>query len=379
MPRKNLALVGGVPLIVRTIRQAKACTAIDEVVVSTEDAEIATVSLAEGIVVRLRPTNLADDFATSESAILDVLNDRVARGLKDPSEVVFLQCTSPIRADDDIQNALEHFRRGGFDSLLSATDSKRFLWEATDGNPRSINYDYNHRKREQDCPQQWQENGSIYIFKPEILRATNNRLGGKIGIYEMDFWSSFQVDSEEDLQLCDWLARKADAKRMARRLSDVRALVLDFDGVLTDNRVLVDQYGKESVTCDRSDGMGIELLRKAGVKVAVLSKEQNPVVSARCEKLRIECLQGLENKLAALNDVASRWQVPLSAIAYVGNDVNDIACLDGVRFPFVPSDAHPALLGRHYTVLKKSGGNGAVRELCDSILTDTGSDSRKSG
>lgn len=156
-------------------------------------------------------------------------------------------------------------------------------------------------------------------------------------------------------------------------LASVRLLVLDFDGVLTDNHVYVDQDGRESVRCYRGDGIGINRLRKLGVETVVISSELNPVVKARCDKLRISCAQ-TANKLGALQTYM-KWPEPIGPhrVAYVGNDVNDLECLLAVGHPYVVNDCEPTLgialmerRGRE-RYLKRRGGDGAVREVCDLI------------
>lgn len=145
-------------------------------------------------------------------------------------------------------------------------------------------------------------------------------------------------------------------------------LVLDFDGVLTDNAVYVDQEGREWVRCSRGDGMGITLVRRAGLPVVVLSTETNPVVQARCSKLGIECRQGLDDKEAAFRRLLIERGVASASTIYVGNDVNDLGCLRLAGCALVVADAHPAVLEVADYVLSKPGGQGAVREVCDALL-----------
>ena len=366
LPRKNVARVAGVPLIAHSIRHARGSARVDAVIVSTEDPEIAAVARAEGADVVLRPETLASDTATSESALLHVLDTRLAAGLADPDLVVFLQCTSPVREPDDIDRAIDQLDAEGADSLLSVCENTRFVWALTTKGPASINYDYRHRRREQDMDRQFQENGSIYLSRPWVLRDQGNRLGGRIALYEMDYWSSFQIDSPEDLELCDWILRR-------RRPSDawmqsVRLIVFDFDGVMTDNRVLVHQDGTEAVLCDRGDGMGIERLRTRGVEMLVLSKEVNPVVAARCRKLQLPCVQGIDDKAPYLTRHLGERGIDPAHVAYVGNDINDLECLRLVGMPIVVQDAHPSVRSAARLILDARGGRGAVRELCDRML-----------
>lgn len=151
-------------------------------------------------------------------------------------------------------------------------------------------------------------------------------------------------------------------------LDEIKLLVLDFDGVLTDNRVLVDQDGREAVWCHRGDGYGIGLLKKVGLDVMVLSTEPNPVVSARCRKLGIACIQNCEDKLSALKQIAAERDLKSEDIAFVGNDINDLEGLKWVGWPIVVADAVPEVLEIAKHVTTRNGGFGAVREVANWLL-----------
>jgi N-acylneuraminate cytidylyltransferase len=151
-------------------------------------------------------------------------------------------------------------------------------------------------------------------------------------------------------------------------LGNASAVVFDFDGVLTDNSVYVMQNGRESVRCERGDGMGISLLRKAGMPMLVLSGERNSVVRSRCQKLGLACKYGVEDKLPVLMEWASKNQFPIESMVYVGNDVNDLDCLKAVGCGVAVADAHPAAKRAAKLTLTRAGGHGAVRELADLIV-----------
>jgi 3-deoxy-D-manno-octulosonate 8-phosphate phosphatase (KDO 8-P phosphatase) len=152
---------------------------------------------------------------------------------------------------------------------------------------------------------------------------------------------------------------------LSLRIRRVRLVVFDFDGVLTDNTVAVFADGTEAVTCWRGDGLGLSALKRLGLELFVLSTETNPVVSARCRKLAIPCRQGCEDKKVALAELAREKGVGLEQVAYVGNDINDLECLEAAGLPIVVADAHPSVrkAGRWRT--RAPGGRGAVREICD--------------
>jgi YrbI family 3-deoxy-D-manno-octulosonate 8-phosphate phosphatase len=150
-------------------------------------------------------------------------------------------------------------------------------------------------------------------------------------------------------------------------LASIRFAVFDFDGVFTDNHVWVDGDGGETVRCSRADGLGLRRLREAGVDALVLSLETAPVVSARARKLGISCLQGIEDKLAVLREEAAARELSLEDVAYVGNDINDVECLEAVGLAVVPADAWPEAREHARWVLTRAGGQGCVREFCDAV------------
>ncbi|MBU4225168.1 MAG: HAD hydrolase family protein, partial [Chloroflexi bacterium] len=148
----------------------------------------------------------------------------------------------------------------------------------------------------------------------------------------------------------------------------VQLLVLDFDGVLTDNRVWVDQNGREMVAANRSDSLGINMLRQNGVETVVISKETNPVVAARCRKLNVPYIQGEDNKASALKKMSVERKIDASHVVYLGNDINDLPCFPLVGWAVAVADAMPEVARQADYVLTRPGGRGAVRELCDLIL-----------
>lgn len=148
----------------------------------------------------------------------------------------------------------------------------------------------------------------------------------------------------------------------------VKLLVLDFDGVMTNNKVYVDEDGKEMVCCSRADGLGIERLKKSGINIWVISKERNKAVDARCKKLKIRCVQGIDDKLKVLKRILKDTAICPSQVCYLGNDINDIECVKLVGVGCAVRDSHPALLKVASYVTKNEGGDGAVREICDLIL-----------
>lgn len=368
---KNIRLVGGRPLLSFSIEQAHSTPEINRVVVSTDDQAIASVAREYGAEVIVRPAELSGDTATSESALTHALQHLRSTEGYVPDLVVFLQATSPLRQPDDISRAIQLLLAEGADSLFSACVVHGFVWRRERGGDdwRSFSYDFRNRQRRQDAPEDVVENGSIYVFRPAILEQTGNRLGGRITAYLMEPADSFQVDVPADLDLMEQLLGARRVTASPEMLASVRLLVLDFDGVLTDNTVIVTDDGREGVRCSRSDGWGIARLRDAGVEVVVLSTETNAVVAARCAKLRINCIQACDDKRSRIEQLVAERGLSANDVAYVGNDVNDLACMRWVGVPIAVADARPEVKALARLVTRCSGGNGAVREVADWILT----------
>jgi YrbI family 3-deoxy-D-manno-octulosonate 8-phosphate phosphatase len=147
-------------------------------------------------------------------------------------------------------------------------------------------------------------------------------------------------------------------------LERIRLAVFDFDGVFTDNRVWVNERGDETLAFWRGDGLGLRRLDDVGVRYLIVSTEPNPIVSARAQKLGVECRQGIDDKLEVVREAAGD---ALEDVAYVGNDINDADCLRAVGLPVVPADAAPEVVPLARWVLTRNGGFGCVREFCDAL------------
>lgn len=203
--RKNLRPLCGVPLIEYSVRHALSAPLVHRTVVSTDDDEIAGVTLRLGAGVVARPPELSGDTATSESALLHALEHlERAEGYR-PRLVVFLQATSPLRRAGSIDAAVRTLLDQKCDSVFSACASHEFLWRLRAGVPEAINYDPARRPRRQDMAPQYRENGSIFVTRTDVLRTTGNRLGGRTGVFEMSALESFQIDTEDDFTLMEAL------------------------------------------------------------------------------------------------------------------------------------------------------------------------------
>jgi len=370
IPGKNGRLVGGVPLLSRTIRAAKAAASVDLVAVSSDDHGLLALAVAEGAVALHRPPEISGDQASSESALLHGLDVLQARGCS-PERLVFLQCTSPFTRGEDVEALVAALDGDRFEAALLVSSSHGFIWRIDEaGEGFGVNHDNRQpRQRRQDRPKEYQENGAGYAMKVAAFRAVGSRFCGRTALVPTDL-PVLELDEPEDLEICEALlnVRGRRAPEPAR-LAAVKLLVTDFDGVHTDDHVWVGDDGREHVRCSRSDGLGVGLLRSAGVETVILSKEVNPVVGLRGKKLKVEVLQGIDDKLTALKDLLQQRGLTLEEVAYLGNDVNDLPCLRAVGLPLAPSDAHMSLDSSIHR-LKAAGGQGVIREACDLILKD---------
>ena len=358
---KNLQPVGGISLIARAIHSALASPAIDEVYVSTDSDRIAEAARDAGAGVITRPDKISGDTASSESAILHAITE-----LPDAETVVFIQATSPFINPADLTKACEMVTSGEFDMAFSGVEDHGFRWEETDGVFSPIGHEASSRPRRQDLPHRILETGAFYVFRSSGIVESGSRFHGRIGVVDVARENAMEIDSYDDLELA---RRIALHDIPAEGIGQIDVVVFDFDGVHTDDRVFVDESGVESVRVKRGDGMGIGLLKKAGVPILILSTETNPVVSRRAEKLGVEVLQGESDKASALKGWLDEKGYSADNTVFVGNDINDHGCLELVGWPIVVADAHASVRHLARIVLRNRGGEGAVRELCDLVLS----------
>jgi len=365
IPGKNIKPLAGKPLIGYAIESALAVDSIDHVIISTDSKDIEDVvrnkySKNNKCQIFHRDITTASDEASTESAMLDF----VERTDIEFHDLILIQATSPLVESIHLREGYEKYLSEQLGGLVSVVRQKRFLWDKKG----PLNYEPTNRPRRQDFDGHLVENGAFYITSREKLLQSKCRISEPYGVYEMPESSYFEIDELTDWAIVEKLIeQKYDAEKRNKIPNDIGAVVLDFDGVFTDNKVIVFQDGKEAIICDRGDGMGIELLRKSGIPVWVLSKEQNPVLKARCKKLKIPCIHGVDDKWSLLQSQLKDKKIDSANVIYVGNDINDIECLENVGIGVAVSDSHQRVLQIADLILNKKGGNGAIRELADLI------------
>ncbi|GEC09745.1 transferase [Streptomyces spinoverrucosus] len=381
VPAKNLAPVGGVPLVARAVRECLASRLVTDVVVSTDDQAIAAAARSAGAEVVLRPAAIAGDTATSEAAVLHAMDAHEALHGSAVDVVLFVQCTSPFLIREDIDGVAAAVVENGADTAVTVAPFHGFIWrnaddEATEdaGAPATggygINHDKSFRPRRQDRPQDFLETGAAYAMDAAGFRTHQHRFFGRTELVRTDPARVLEIDDPHDLARARALAPLFDADRPGAlpTAADIDAVVLDFDGTQTDDRVLIDADGREFVSVHRGDGLGIAALRRSGLKMLILSTEQNPVVAARARKLKIPVLHGVDRKDLALKQWCEEQGIAPERVLYVGNDVNDLPCFALVGWPVAVASAHDVVRGAARAVTTVPGGVGAIREIAGWIL-----------
>ena len=365
VPGKNLRRVGGRSLVERAVDACRAARLVEAVYVSTDDAEIAARAEAAGGKVIMRPVELSGDTASSESALLHAL-DQLSLVGDEPEVLVFVQCTSPFIASDDLDRGVEMIIHDYADSVFSAVPSYDFLWRADDGFGLVTGQNHNPavRQRRQERAPHFRETGAFYVMSAAGFKAARHRFFGRTAVVQVPELTAVDVDHLHDLTLAGALAQVIDSPQEI----DVDVVITDFDGVHTDDSATIGQDGRESVRVSRADGLGVERLRSVGVPLLIVSKEINPVVQARAAKLGVEAMHNVEDKRQVVLEWLAAHQIPRDRAAYLGNDVNDLGPMGLVGWPVAVADAHPAVRAAARLVLARSGGHGAVRELCDLVV-----------
>ncbi len=383
IPRKNIRSFGGHPLLAYSVAAGLQANAVTRVIVSTDDEEMADVAREYGAEVPfMRPADLAQDGTLDLPVFIHALQWLEKEDGYRPEVVVQLRPTSPLRAPDCVDKAVA--------LLLSSTeiDSVRGvvlsgqnpykMWRIKDDG-RMVPLLHNGFEEPFNMPRQklpstyWQT-GHIDAIRMTTIVDKKSMSGEVIFPLLIDPRYVVDIDTLRDWERAEWLMSQGDID-CVRPGAKVRPLpekvdlvVLDFDGVMTDNRVWVDAEGKELVAAHRGDGWGLAKIRDEGIQVVVISRESNPVVAARCQKLGIPVIQNVKEKGEALQKLLEEMDVDPAHTIYVGNDVNDLPCFPIVACALVVADAHPRARTEADFVLKQRGGDGAVRELCDILL-----------
>jgi YrbI family 3-deoxy-D-manno-octulosonate 8-phosphate phosphatase len=389
IPRKNIRNFAGYPLIAWSIAAAKQATCVTRTLLSTDDEEIASVGREYGAETPfLRPSELAQDQTTDLPVFEQALKWLEENQGYRPEIVIQLRPTSPVRPKDCVDEAVKilmgHADADCVRGVVPAGQNPHKMWRfAGENQPMrpllkvdGIAEPYNAPR--QILPPIYWQTGHIDAIRVSTIMQKHSLTGDVI--YPILIDPRYTVDIDN---LSDWAKYEALAMsglemvtpgRMKRSLPEkVDLIICDFDGVITDNRVWVDQDGRESVAAYRSDSIRIKELREQGVEILILSSEINRVVEARAKKMGVQAIHGigLQEKGRVMREVLAQKNVEAENVIYIGNDLNDLPCFEIAGWSVAVADAYPEVIRAADFVLGKAGGHGALRELCDLILKQT--------
>ncbi len=388
IPRKNLRDYAGAPLIAYSIVAALEAELVTRVIVSTDDPEIAEVACSWGAEVPfIRPAALAQDDTTDLPVFQHCLHWLKENEGFRPEIVVQLRPTSPVRPigliDEAIKKLVETPSADCVRGVVPSGENPFKMWRINNDGQlvpllqvAGIGEPYNTPR--QALPSTYWQTGHIDVIRSATIESKGSMTGNQILPILIDPLYTVDIDTPADLQrysrlMTNPMIRAVDPLKSRRRFPDkVSYLIMDFDGVMTDDMVYTDQDGRESVRCSRSDGYGLGLLRQnSGVHVMILSRETNPVVNSRGRKLDIEVFQSVYQKDQTVQALLAERDVDVNEVVFIGNDLTDLVVLPYVGFFACPADAHPQVLRQADLVLNHAGGQGAVRELVEIILEKT--------
>jgi YrbI family 3-deoxy-D-manno-octulosonate 8-phosphate phosphatase len=386
IPRKNIRNFAGYPLIAWSIAAAKQASCVTRLIVSTDDEEIAAVAREYGAETPfLRPAELAQDQTTDLPVFEHALDWLERNENYKPEVVIQLRPTSPIRPRDCVDNAvkilMEYVDADCVRGVVPAGQNPHKMWHfAGEEQPmqpllrvEGISEPYNAPR--QILPPVYWQTGQIDAVRVSTIMQKKSLTGDVI--YPLVIDPRYTVDIDN---LSDWARYEAlvysglemvTPGRLKRSMpKKIDLVICDFDGVITDNRVWVDQDGKESVAAYRSDSIRIRELREQGIEVLILSSEPNRVVEARAKKMGVEAIHGIgiQEKGRVMREVLAQKNIQSENVIFVGNDLNDLPCFEVAGWSVAVADAYPEVLRAADFVLSKAGGHGALRELCDLLL-----------
>jgi YrbI family 3-deoxy-D-manno-octulosonate 8-phosphate phosphatase len=400
IPRKNILPLAGFPLVAYSIAAGLQARSVTRVIVSTDDPEIASISREYGAETPfLRPAEFSQDQTLDLPVFQHALSWLAEHEGYHPEVAVHLRPTSPVRppglVDEAVELLLEDPTADSVRGVVASGQNPYKMWRfADDGqmlpvlSVEGIQEAYNAPR--QALPDTYWQTGHIDAIRVRTILEKGSLSGNRILPLVLDGRYTVDIDSIYDWHKTEILVTQGDADGILEMVwpsgthapsgqspqrrplpNKVRLLIMDFDGVITDNRVWVDGHGNEMVAAYRSDSLAIQRIKRAGIEPFVISTEKNPVVAARCNKMGVPYLQAIDDKAPTLQKLLVERGIDPSEVVYIGNDVNDLPCFPIVACAVVPSDAQPQALDKADLVLKSRGGYGAVRELCDLLLERT--------
>ena len=366
IPRKNLKMVNGISLVERSIRVALK-SKVEQIIVSTDDKEISDVAIKYGVTIHNRSSENSGDSASTESVILEVIKTFENTWSLD-SVVGFIQATSPFVSTETINECFELAEKGF--SSFSAKHFHGFTWEKLE-KWVPINHPLEFRPRRQDLNEKVVETGAIYCFPLQQFKEKKYRFCSEPKPVLVDKITGIEIDEISELELANLLATQYESSDFEfKNIKLPKIIFTDFDGCLTDDKVKVNIFGKESVKANRKDGLAVKRLEKLGIKVVITTSETNEVVATRAKKMKIEALRGLLNKKESISTYLGKASRSWDDAWYLGNDVNDLESMEKVALSFCPLDASVEVFKIADVVLSRRGGEGVLAEIASRLESE---------
>jgi N-acylneuraminate cytidylyltransferase len=363
IPRKNLKSVNGISLIERSIRTALK-SKVDQIIVSTDDQEISRISNEYGIFVQNRSSQNSGDTASTDAVIWEVIEE-LESGWPQDSVIGIYQVTSPFVSPDTIDRCFEQAEKGF--SAFSAKPFHGFVWENKDS-WLPINHPIDFRPRRQELVETVVETGAVYCFPLKQFKEKKYRICSEPKPVHVQSISGIEIDEISELELANLLATQYESSDFEfKNIKLPKIIFTDFDGCLTDDKVKINIFGKESVKVNRKDGLAVKRLEKLGIKVVITTSETNEVVATRAKKMKIEALRGLSNKKESISTYLEKASLKWDEAWYLGNDVNDLESMQKVAVSFCPLDASVEVFKIADVVLSRRGGEGVLAEIASRV------------
>ncbi len=366
IPLKNIQLIAGKPLVYWATKAANDCTHIDKVYVATDCGLIRETVESfhmDKVQVIGRAESTATDTASTESAMLEFASKY------EFDNIILIQATSPLLQASDLAKGFALFAQEETDSVLSVVKQKRFHWQIKeDGYAVPTNYDIFHRPRRQEFEGYLVENGAFYMTSRNNLLKYQNRISGNIRAYEMDESTYFEIDEPGDWLIIEQQLLHRN-RNSGKDIPIIKMFLTDCDGCLTDGGMYYSENGDELKKFNTKDGMGFRLLREAGIITGIITGENRELNARRAEKLMLDELhQGVSDKVEVIRQLCQKYGIAPENVAYVGDDRNDLKALQYVGFSCTVNDAGAEIKGCVDYVSSLNGGQGAVREIIETIL-----------
>lgn len=366
VPNKNIKNFAGLPLIIWTISEVIKSETINDYCVSTDSDIIINLLKKYKVNFIKRSKENSQDTSTTEDLLLEF-----KKNYKNQTDILaYIQCTNPFDGHEVYDSVVKKLINNieTHSSCFASSKFKGWLWK-DENNSIGINHNKEIRERSQDI--NWDsfiERGSIVALKLQEFNASNNRFLGKTCMFEVTNKPFIDIDSPLDFEIAEAIFSKR--RSYERNTENIKIIFSDFDGVFTDNKVLTNQNGEESVIASKYDSMILKSFPKS-IKFIVISSEKNDSVAMRCKKLGLEYMYGIENKIELIKSILIKNSISWKESIYIGNDYNDILPMITCGYSLCPQDSPEKIKFIADEVLCSKGGDGVIRELFEKYFNES--------